>query len=71
MQVNKLLADIVHINLNARGGSERLAVATMKALICYRQPISFDLTIGKKPVLVELKNPMVLIWFQFLSESEK
>jgi glycosyltransferase involved in cell wall biosynthesis len=56
MQVNKLLANIVHINLNARGGSERLAVATMKALICYRQPISFDLTIGKKPVLVELEK---------------
>ena len=35
---------------------ERLAVATMKALICYRQPISFDLTIGKKPVLVELEK---------------
>ena len=56
MQVNKLLANIVHINLNARGGSERLAVATMKALSCYREPISFDLTIGQKPVLAELEK---------------
>ena len=45
---------MVHISLNPRGGSERLAIITMQALS--QLGIDFDLTTYEKPNLLQLKN---------------
>ena len=44
------MVNIVHINLNARGGSERLALATIRALKEVNDmDIDIDLTTLQKP----------------------
>lgn len=45
---------MVHISLNPRGGSERLAIMTMQALS--QLGIEFDLTTYEKPNLLQLKK---------------
>jgi glycosyltransferase involved in cell wall biosynthesis len=51
-----LIANVVHISLNARGGSERLAIATMQALLSSQHEISFDLTTAENPSLSQLEK---------------
>jgi glycosyltransferase involved in cell wall biosynthesis len=51
-----LIANVVHISLNARGGSERLAIATMQALLSSQHEISFDLTTAENPSLSQLQK---------------
>jgi glycosyltransferase involved in cell wall biosynthesis len=49
-----LIANVVHISLNARGGSERLAVATIKALSS--MAIDVELTTIEKPDMVLMRD---------------
>jgi glycosyltransferase involved in cell wall biosynthesis len=49
-----LIANIVHISLNPRGGSERLAVAVIQALS--KIGIEFDLTTFEEPNVSKLEN---------------
>jgi glycosyltransferase involved in cell wall biosynthesis len=49
-----LIANIVHISLNARGGSERLAVAVIQALL--KIGIDIDLTTFEEPNVSKLES---------------
>ena len=49
-----MIANIVHTSLNPRGGSERLAITTMKALS--EMNIGIDLTTCEKPNIMHLKR---------------
>ena len=49
-----LIANVAHISLNARGGSERLAVATIQALSS--MSIDIELITAEKPDIVSIRN---------------
>ena len=49
-----MIANVVHISLNARGGSERLAVATIKALSS--MAIDVELVTVEKPDMVSIRD---------------
>jgi glycosyltransferase involved in cell wall biosynthesis len=50
-----LIANVTHLDLNARGGSERLAIATMEAL-SQLEDVELELSTFQRPNIIELQS---------------
>jgi hypothetical protein len=55
LQVFCLIANVTHLDLNARGGSERLAIATMEAL-SQLEDVELELSTFQRPNIIELQS---------------
>jgi hypothetical protein len=55
LQVFCLLANVTHLNLNAHGGSERLAIATMESL-SELEDVELELSTFQRPNIIELQS---------------
>jgi hypothetical protein len=55
LQVFCLIANVTHLDLNARGGSERLAIATMEAL-SQLEDVEIELSTFQRPNIIELQS---------------
>ncbi len=55
LQVSCLIANATHLDLNARGGSERLAIATMEAL-SRLEDVEIELSTFQRPNIIELQS---------------
>ncbi|HEY6668016.1 MAG TPA: hypothetical protein VI033_02580 [Candidatus Nitrosopolaris sp.] len=50
-----MIANVTHLDLNARGGSERLAIATMEAL-SQLEDVELELSTFQRPNIIELQS---------------